>query len=222
MLTLKAKWGYSVWIKDLGLYSIVCKAILTWELSTAHVPNGWIKVRAWNHMATVFTEGFLKLRKLVCGRKAHLRHRNVLSSGGMLSLMEHFLATQQTKKMDSRPLCSCWQKKSSGVWMWATTPQNSSPTFKVSTLGIRAFLSVTILLSTVTLPTSSNAPCQKTQRPGHHGKKQNSTRVWRRLGNFNVWRPKDRVGNSLQWNRIPGCWTFRKGALHHQRRKTTA
>ena len=48
--------------------------------------------------------------------------------------------------------------------MWATTPRNSSPTFKVSTLGMRSLLSTTILFSAVIFPTSSRSPYQKTEK----------------------------------------------------------
>ena len=67
-------------------------------------------------------------------------------------------------KIYLRPLCSCWQKKSSGVCTWATTPQNSSPTFRVNTLGMRSLLSTTILFSAIILLTSSRSPYQKTER----------------------------------------------------------
>lgn len=45
--------------------------------------------------------------------------------------------------------------------MWETTPQNSSPTFKVNTFGIKSLLST---ISTVIFPTSSESPYQKTEK----------------------------------------------------------
>lgn len=82
MLTLKPKCGHLVWIKDFDFTQLHVKHALTWELSTAHIPDGWIEIRAWGHLATVLTEGFLQLCKLVCGHKSHLRHMNAGSVRG--------------------------------------------------------------------------------------------------------------------------------------------
>lgn len=73
---LKPKCDHLVWIKDFDFTQLYVKHALTWELSTTHIPDGWIKIRAWCHLATVLAEGFLQLCKLVCGHKSHLRHRN--------------------------------------------------------------------------------------------------------------------------------------------------
>lgn len=139
---------------------------LTRELSTADITNGWIKIRAWRHLTAVRGKWRLKFSELICGYRSHLKLKKYKFTHYlhicMLSLLMYVILITQIK-IYLRPLCSRWQKKSSGVWMWATTPQNSSPTFKVNTLGIRPLLSITILFSAVIFLTSSRSPYQKAE-----------------------------------------------------------
>lgn len=100
------------------------------------------------YLQTEITHISLRLKKCVSTHSLHLSRS--------------ITGRTHVRGIHLRPLCSCWQKKSSGVRTWATIPQNSSPTFRVNTLGIRSLLSTTVLFLATSVPTSSGSPGQKT------------------------------------------------------------